>query len=299
MSSDADAPATRIGAAVGEVDGYPATADAAAGPRLPSGAHDKAAPNWWRPIGEWGIRLAVIAVALILWQLMSGHLLPTYAVSKPTDVAHTLAHTLTSSSGWSDIETTLEEFLIGFGLGAFAGLALGIGLGTLRATGRILEPLIAAVNGIPKIALAPIFILFFGLGIWSKIAIAALGVGFVMFYNVYLGMRSVPVPLLNVIRMMEARSTHVLRYVIGPSLVQPILAGLKAGGPLAMLGVIAGEFVASFQGVGHELQQASSVLDASGVFSALVVLVIIQLVINGLLSLFDVAVSHWLGLDRT
>jgi NitT/TauT family transport system permease protein len=83
-----------------------------------------------------------------------------------------------------------------------------------------------------------------------------------------------------------------------PSLAQPILAGLKAGGPLAMLGVIAGEFVASFQGVGHELQQASSVLNASGVFSALVILVIMQLLINGLLSVFDLAVSRWLGLER-
>jgi NitT/TauT family transport system permease protein len=251
-----------------------------------------------RSLGEWGIRLAIIAVALLLWQLMSGHLIPTYAVSKPTDVAQTLGTTLTSSSGWADIETTLEEFLLGFALGVACGLALGIVLGSLPATGRILEPLIAAVNGIPKIALAPIFILFFGLGIWSKVAIAALGVGFVMFYNVFLGMRGVPVPLVNVIRMMGARPTHVLRYVIVPSLAQPILAGLKAGGPLAMLGVIAGEFVASFQGVGHELQQASSVLNASGVFAALVILVIMQLLINGLLSLFDLGVSRWLGLER-
>jgi NitT/TauT family transport system permease protein len=251
-----------------------------------------------RSLGEWGIRLAIIAVALLLWQVMSGHLIPTYAVSKPTDVAQTLGTTLTSSSGWADIETTLEEFLFGFALGVACGLALGIVLGSLPATGRILEPLIAAVNGIPKIALAPIFILFFGLGIWSKVAIAALGVGFVMFYNVFLGMRGVPVPLVNVIRMMGARPTHVLRYVIVPSLAQPILAGLKAGGPLAMLGVIAGEFVASFQGVGHELQQASSVLNASGVFAALVILVIMQLLINGLLSLFDLGVSRWLGLER-
>lgn len=251
-----------------------------------------------RSVGEWAIRLAIIAVALLLWQLMSGHLIPTYAVSKPTDVAQTLGTTLTSGSGWADIETTLEEFLFGFALGVACGLTLGIVLGTLPATGRILEPLIAAVNGIPKIALAPIFILFFGLGIWSKVAIAALGVGFVMFYNVFLGMRSVPAPLVNVIRMMGARPLHVLRYVIVPSLAQPILAGLKAGGPLAMLGVIAGEFVASFQGVGHELQQASSVLNASGVFAALVILVIMQLLINGLLSVFDLAVSRWLGLER-
>jgi NitT/TauT family transport system permease protein len=275
-----------------------AVQDTAASAATRTGVRDRAGGGLSRAVTDWAVRLVIIAIALVLWQLMSGRVLPTYAVSKPTDVASTLATTLTSRSGWTDIETTLQEFLIGFALGAVTGLALGIVLGTLRSTGRILEPLIAAVNGIPKIALAPIFILFFGLGIWSKIAIAALGVGFVMFYNVFLGMRSVPVPLVNVIRMMDAKPVHVLRYVIGPSLAQPILAGLKAGGPLAMLGVIAGEFVASFQGVGHELQQAASVLDASGVFAALVILVIMQLLINSLLTLFDAAVTRWLGMER-
>ena len=144
--------------------------------------------------------------------------------------------------------------------------------------------MIAAINGILKIALAPLFLIFFGLGIWSKVAIAVMSVAFVMFYNIYLGRHAVSTDLADIVRVMGGKKRHLLKYVIGPALIPPFLAGLKAGGPLAMLGVIAGEFIASYGGIGHALAQSAASFDAAGAFSGLVILVALALLINAALS---------------
>jgi NitT/TauT family transport system permease protein len=243
------------------------------------------------------LRVGVIAVALVLWQFCSGRVIPEYAVSKPTDILHSLRQVLGSSSGWIDIRITTLEVLIGFVLGVGLGLVTGLVLGSFPLAGRVLEPLVAAVNGIPKIALAPLFLLFFGIGAWSKIAIAVTGVAFVVFYNVYLGLRLRERELVQIVQLMGGRPHHVLTYVTLPTLAAPFFAALKTGGPLAILGVIGGEFIASSAGVGHELFTAANNLDASAEFAGLIVLVAITLVLNGVLSLLDRIVLQRLGLD--
>jgi NitT/TauT family transport system permease protein len=108
-------------------------------------------------------------------QLASGHLIPAYAISKPTAVISDLRSYLGSAAGLADIRETAYEIIVGFVIGVGIGAVLGLVLGSFRLAGQVLEPLVAAINGIPKIALAPLFLLFFGIGAWSKIAIAALG----------------------------------------------------------------------------------------------------------------------------
>lgn len=242
------------------------------------------------------MRTLVIIVVLGAWQLMSGPVLPRYAVSQPTAVAVALVHMLTSASGWADIGTTSVELGLGFMIGVLLGTVMGLVLGALTTVGRILEPLIAAVNGIPKIALAPVFLLFFGIGVWSKVAIAVTSVSFVIFYNLYLGIRLIRPELVDMIRILGGRRRDVLLYVTLPSLTAPFVAGLKAGGPLAIVGVVVGEFIASFNGLGHVLFVDSNNLDAAGVFAALVVLVMMALVINSILNLLDSFVLRRLGM---
>jgi NitT/TauT family transport system permease protein len=225
----------------------------------------------------------VIAAVVIFWQFASGRLVPDYIISNPVSVAERTVATLSTAAGWLDVWTTTLEVMIGFACGIAAGAVLGVVLGTFRTAGIVLEPLVAAINGIPKIALAPLFLIFFGLGIWSKVAIAVMSVAFVMFYNIYLGMRTVPTDLADIVRVMGGNRRHVFLYVTGPALIPPFLAGLKAGGPLAMLGVIAGEFVASYEGIGHALALAAAAFDAAGAFSGLVILVVLSLAINALL----------------
>jgi len=243
-----------------------------------------------------GLRLLVVVVVLVLWQIFSGPVVPTYAVSKPSAIWVALEKYLTSSAGWLDIQTTLIEVLIGYVLGVVLGTVSGLVLGSFQLIGRVLEPLIAAVNGIPKIALAPLFLLFFGIGISSKIALATLGVSFVVFYNIYLGLRLRDRELMEIVQVMGGKPHHVLSYVTLPTLASPFFAALKTSGPFAILGVIGGEFVASTNGVGHELFTAATNLDAASLFSGLVVLVVITLVLNGLLNWLDRIAIRKLGL---
>jgi NitT/TauT family transport system permease protein len=243
-----------------------------------------------------GLRLAVIALCLVLWQVMSGPVIPEYAVSKPTEVWEALRTLLGSSTGWIDIRTTAFEVAVGFGIGVVVGTVLGLVLGSFPLAGRVMEPLVAAVNGVPKIALAPLFVLFFGIGSWSKIYIAATGVAFVVFYNIYLGLRLRDRELVEIIEVMGGRRHHVLGYVTIPTLAAPFFAALKAGGPLAILGVIGGEFIASSEGVGHELFTAAMNLDAATEFAGLIVLMAITLILNGLLTQLDMFALKRLGL---
>ncbi|MFD7707818.1 ABC transporter permease [Streptomyces sp. NPDC059785] len=245
------------------------------------------------------LRIAVIALVLVLWQVMSGPVLPEYAVSKPTDVSQALWKLLGSSTGWTDIKTTAFEIVAGFGIGVAIGTVMGLVLGSVPLAGRVLEPLIAAVNGIPKIALAPLFLLFFGIGPMSKITIAAAGVSFVVFYNVYLGLRLRERELVEIVQVMGGRRHHVLSYVTLPTLAAPFFAALKTGGPLAILGVIGGEFIASTEGIGHELFTAATNLDAPTEFAGLIILVAMTLILNGVLTALDTLALKRLGLgDR-
>jgi len=241
-------------------------------------------------------RAVIVVFLLAAWQLMSGRILPSYAVSDPVDIAKNLGGLLSSASGWSDIRTTAAEVALGFGAGVAIGTVGGLICGSLRTVGAIIEPLIAAVNGIPKVALAPLFVLLFGIGQMSKVAIAATMVAFVVFYSLYYGMRTVRRELEQQVLLMGGSRLWVLAYVVLPSLVSPFFAGLKTGAPLAIIGVIIGEFLASFNGIGHLLFVDGNDLDAAGVFSGLVVLVVFALLLHWLLSALDGLVSRKLGL---
>ncbi|MFD7428068.1 ABC transporter permease [Streptomyces sp. NPDC059814] len=256
----------------------------------------KAGAGWHSTGSVVALRILVILAALVLWQLMSGPVVPEYAVSKPTEVYDALTDMLGSAAGWNDIRVTTVEVLAGFGLGVAAGTVMGLVLGSFPLLGRVLEPLVAAVNGIPKIALAPLFLLFFGIGPWSKITIAMTGVAFVVFYNIYLGLRMRERELVEVVQVMGGHRHHVLGYVTIPTLAAPFFAALKTGGPLAILGVIGGEFIASSEGVGHELFTAAQNLDAASEFAGLIVLVALTLSLNAVLTALDSYALKRLGL---
>ncbi|MBT2227816.1 ABC transporter permease [Nonomuraea sp. NEAU-A123] len=243
-----------------------------------------------------GLRIAVIAIALALWQALSGPVLPEYAVSKPTEVAGALVKMLGSASGWADIRATVIEVVAGFSMGVVLGALMGLLLGSFSLAGRVLEPLVAAFNGIPKIALAPLFLLFFGIGAWSKITIAMIGPAFVMFYNIYLGLRLRERELVEVVQVMGGRRHHLLAYVTIPTLAAPFFAALKTGGPLAILGVIGAEFIASTEGLGHGLFTSAMNLDAATEFAGLIVLVTMTLILNGVLTWLDTLALKRLGL---
>jgi NitT/TauT family transport system permease protein len=239
----------------------------------------------------------VAVIALIgLWQLFSGRVLPVYAISSPAAVWDSFWGVISTGAGWANIGVTAKELILGFAIGVGGGTVFGLLLGYFKTVGAILEPFVGAVNGIPKIAIAPVFVLILGIGTWTDGVIAGTMVSLILFYNIYVGMRTINTELVDVIRLMKANRLQLLLYVYAPSLVTPFFAGLKAAGPFAILGVIIGEFVASYNGVGHELSSASSNLNAAAVYSSIIVLVLMGFILNVILGQLDALISRKLGM---
>jgi NitT/TauT family transport system permease protein len=277
------------------------TADTASGtpPAAAAAAFDGqvASPRAARGIG-WGtqlLRILVFAVILGLWQLAGGRWLPYYLISSPSDVAKTLWDLLSGSSPglWADIETTAEELVTGYAIGVVFGIAAGVLLGYWRVGAAIFNPLITAINGIPKIALAPLFLIWFGIGIDSKVAIASMSVFFVMFYNTYMGVSTMPQELVNVLRIFGASRWTVIRRVTLPQITVPLLAGMKASVPFAMIGVIVGEFIAAERGLGYLIDTATQNFDSATVFAGIVVLMVMMIIGMMLIAAIERRVLRW------
>jgi NitT/TauT family transport system permease protein len=194
---------------------------------------------------------------------------------------------------WTDIRVTGEELLLGYAVGVAGGLAVGLLLGYWRLGAAVLGPLIGAVNGIPKIALAPLFLIWFGIGVQSKIAIAAMTVFFVMFYNSYMGVTTMPTNLVNVLRVMGASRSMIIRKVTLPQISVPVLSGMKSSVPFAMIGVIVGEFIASQDGIGYLINTATQNFDSATVFAGIVVLMLMIAVGMLLVGLLERRVLRW------
>lgn len=239
------------------------------------------------------VQLLAVVLILGLWQLLSGRVIASFLISNPVDVVRKLADVIRTRLMWTDISITAQELVIGYVAGVAGGAVVGWALGISEFFGGVCEPIINAVNGIPKIALAPLFLLWFGLGIWSKVAQAGMVVFFVMFYNVYMGMRNVPEPLVNVIRVIGGSRLYIIRRVVFPSLATSIFAGLKAGVPFAMIGVIVGEFVAADQGVGYYVLEATQQYDAAGLFAGIVIMVAMVLIGLGIVNAVQRRVLRW------
>ena len=238
-------------------------------------------------------RILLVVALLALWQFLDGRVLPDFVISSPTQVAARLAHDVQSSIIWHDIAVTSEEWVIGYALGAVLGISLGLLLGLNRLVRGVFEPVLSTINAIPKVALAPLFLVAMGLGPESKVAIAAMMVTLLMFYNTLGGVLTAPRPLIDVLRVMGAGRGVILRKVLLPFLSTYIVAGLKSSVPLALVGVIVGEFIGADAGVGFYIRQATSLFDAAGLFSGVCILIALTLVGNGLVQLLEKRLLRW------
>jgi NitT/TauT family transport system permease protein len=238
-------------------------------------------------------RVAVVLAILALWQVLSGRVIQPFLISNPIAVAQKLVVILGSSDLHHDIMVTGKELVIGWTTGAVAGAVVGWGLGAVKFLGEVMEPIINAINGVPKVALAPMFLLWFGLGIGSKVAIASTIVFFIVFYSVFAAMRNVPQPLCDVARVMGGSRWFVIRKVVAPSIAVPLFAALKAGVSLAMIGVIAGEYVSAQDGLGFYTMTATQQFDPAGLFAAIIIIVAMVVVGCAVIGFFERRALAW------
>jgi NitT/TauT family transport system permease protein len=189
--------------------------------------------------------------------------------------------------------TTLLETVLAFGIGTALGLACGLWLALAPTASAILDPYIKAANSMPRVILAPIFSLWLGLGIWSKVALAVTLVFFIVFFNVYQGVKEVsPVVLANA-RMLGANQRQLLRTVYLPSATSWVFSSLHTSVGLAFVGAVVGEYLGSARGVGYLILQAEGTFDVNTVFAGIVVLTAFALVLDGIVGRVEKKLMKW------
>ena len=229
----------------------------------------------------------------MLWQGASGRLVDSFFISNPLDVGKRLIGWIADGSLFLHIWATVYATLMGFVVGAIIGRRAGIWLGVSPFTSRLLNPYLNALNALPKVALAPLFVLWFGLGIESKIALAAVLVLFLVFLNTYAGVREVDQDLIDGARLMKATRVQVIAKVIIPSAMSWVFAGLKISVPYALIGAVLGEMIAANRGLGYLVQFSGSQFDSAGVFAVLIVIALLAVALNFLVEIVQHRMQQW------
>jgi NitT/TauT family transport system permease protein len=256
-----------------------------------------------------GWQLALLVVLLVLWHLVSRDSQVAFFLGEPIKVAGRIWSWFLpiaigpsvlfpdGLAGRADIYlhlgVTLLETVLAFGIGTLLGLACGLWLALAPTASLILDPYIKAANSMPRVILAPIFALWFGLGIWSKVALAVTLVFFIVFFNVYQGVREVsPVVLANA-RMLGASRRQLLRTVYLPSATSWVFSSLHTSVGLAFVGAVVGEYLGSARGVGYLILQAEGTFDVNTVFAGIAVLTAFALVLDGLVGHIERRLMKW------
>ncbi|MDH3280822.1 MAG: ABC transporter permease [Gammaproteobacteria bacterium] len=228
------------------------------------------------------------------WELVCrGLAISDLVVPAPTQVLVALYQGFETGQLWYATLVTLKEVVLGFSLSAFAALLLGTLISQIRIVEVMIYPYIVALQTLPKIALAPMILVWFGVGIESKIFIAAMVSFFPMLVNNIVGFRSAPEEKIDLMRSLSASKAKIFLIIKLPEALPYIFAGLNIGIVLSVLGAIVGEFIGAKEGLGYQILQMNYNLDTPGVFAALVVLGIMGVGLNLLAQFARRRVIFW------
>ncbi|MDF3072539.1 MAG: NitT/TauT family transport system permease protein [Alphaproteobacteria bacterium] len=245
------------------------------------------------------IRLALFAVLLALWEAgVRYKLIDSFFTSQPSMIFQRLYEWAVGGQLVQHVPITILEAFLGFVIGTAVGGIVGFIFGWFEKVADLLDPFIIAIYSLPKVALAPLFILWFGIGIETKIILTATIVFFLVFYNTYAGVRDVSRELVDIVRLMGAGTLQVLWRVVLPSAMTVIFVGLRVSVPYALIGAVVGEMMASNRGIGFLLTNSTGQFDTAGAFAALVLLVIISTFLNGMIVALEKYLLRWKKTQR-
>ncbi len=247
----------------------------------------------WSEGQLWIARFVLIGCFLALWQFSSGRLIEPFWFSDPATIGQRLGQWIVDGTLLYHFWITLQEMMAGFICGVVLGSAAGLWLGRTRVLARLLHPLILAVYSLPKIALAPLFVLWFGVGMAPKVVLSGAVVFFLVFFNAYAGVREVDDDLIDTVRLMGGGKSAVRRFVLVPSALVWVFTGLKISVPYALVGAVVGEMMASNKGLGSLIQESAAQFDTAGVFAALAALLVLSITLNELLSWLERRLLRW------
>ncbi|MET7640737.1 ABC transporter permease [Streptomyces sp. NPDC005438] len=241
----------------------------------------------------------VFVVVVLVWEFALRPLgVDEYVLPRPSRIADALVTQLGDPMFWTHFQVTVQESLIGYLLGVATALLLGTAISQIRLVERTFMPYIVAFQTVPKVALAPLFVVWFGFGMTSKIVMAAVIAFFPMLVNVIEGLRSADADRIQMLKVFGAGRFQVFRMVRLPSALPFIFAGLDIGIVFAILGAVVGEFIGAKEGLGYLLLQTNYNFDIAGMFAVLIVLSALGLVAHFLIRLLQRRIAFWAEENR-
>lgn len=245
------------------------------------------------------LQVMVMVAFLAIWHVVSttslfGDIKTTqFFFSTPTAVLTRTFNQLTGAEIYYHLGITLTETVLAFTIGSAAGIFFGFTFARRELLAAVFDPYIKAANALPRVVLAPIFALWFGLGIWSKVALGFTLVFFIVFFNVYQGVREVSPTVLANARMLGMNERQLFKHVYWPSALTWMFSSLHTSVGFALVGAVVGEYLGSSAGLGYKIHEAESVFDVTGVFSGMMILMIFVIAIDSLVTLVEKRLLVW------
>ncbi|MGL5114650.1 MAG: ABC transporter permease [Beijerinckiaceae bacterium] len=242
----------------------------------------------------------LVAVAFVgFWHVATAY--PIFAevklmrffFSTPWDVGARVVKMFVEGGIWFHLGITLTETILAFVIGAGSGIAIGFWFARKPLLAAVFDPYVKAINALPRVVLAPIFALWFGLGIWSKVALGVTLVFFIVFFNVYQGVRDVNQTVLANARMLGMNERQLLRHVYWPSALGWVFSSLHTSVGFALVGAVVGEYLGSAAGLGYLIHQAEGVFDVTGVFAGMAILMVFVIIIDSFVTLVENRLLVW------
>ena len=243
-------------------------------------------------------RLIFGLILVTFWEVSSGRLIDPFWVSSPSKVFRYLYEVFADGSIFGHLGITLYETFAGFLIGSALGIGLGFVLGRREVLAQILDPYVVAFNGIPRIALAPLFIIWFGIGPTSKVILVLSVVFFLTFFNTYAGVKGVESELKNILRIMGASEQQILMKVTLPAIVPWITTGLKISLPYAIVAAVVGEFIAASKGLGYLINYNTSLFSTTGALGGILILALVVVACNEVINRAESYLLRWRPKDE-
>src|SRR5207342_3538245 len=220
-------------------------------------------------------------------------LLPPFFFSNPIDVGSQVVKWFVSGVIWKHLLITLWESILAFTIGSLGGVVIGFWFARQPVVAAVFDPYVKMANELPRVVLAPIFTLWLGLGIWSKVALGVTLVFFIVFFNVYQGVKEVSPTVLANARMLGMSERQLMRNVYWPSALSWMFSSLHTSVGFAVVGAVVGEYLGSAAGLGYLIQQAEGIFDVAGVFAGMFVLAVFVIVIDMIVTAIEKRLLVW------
>ncbi len=255
------------------------------------------------------LQILVAVVSIGLWHVLTKYpicglsylgrendcltVLPPFFFSTPLDVASRVVKWFYEGTIWKHLWITLVEAILAFIIGSLAGVLVGFWFARKPMVNAVFDPYVKMINALPRVVLAPIFALWFGLGIASKVALGFTLVFFIVFFNVYQGVKEVSPTILANARMLGMSERQLMRHVYWPSALSWMFSSLHTSVGFAVVGAVVGEYLGSAAGLGYIIQQAEGVFDVAGVFAGMFVLAVFVIVIDMIVTAIEKRLLVW------